>query len=589
MKATVEDLRQRGYLSGLDVELARTLGRIADETRAEVLLATACASREVRAGHVCLELSRLAAAAFLPGADEEPFPAPRWPALDEWRRALAASPLVGDGRDADSRPLVLDPAGRLYLQRYWRHQQRLAAALRELLAQGADDVDEPLLAAGLDRIFGTARDGSPGDSAREAAELAVRRRFTVVTGGPGTGKTWTVARILALLAQQLSARGRRLRATLLAPTGKAAMRLAEAIGKAKRDLSDKVDEAALAMVAEETSTIHRCLRPLGRSGSRFYHGPEAPLATDVVVVDEASMVDLALMSRLVAALPPRARLVLLGDADQLASVEAGSVLADLCQAGEGVVHLSRGHRFAGGGSIAALADAIRAGDADRVLDVLESGTYPEVERFEVDADRPGEAIRRAALAGYSPYLLEAAPEQRLDRFAAFRILCAHRRGPVGVEELNRFVEDALAEAGLVDPGPGETYLGRPIIVTRNDYDLELFNGDVGIVVEDEAEPGRRRVLFGSGRGRARRISPARLPPHETVYAMSVHKSQGSEFGSIAILLGDARSPLLTRELLYTAVTRARERVSIHASREAIAEAVRRPVRRASGLRDALRA
>jgi exodeoxyribonuclease V alpha subunit len=601
----VTSLVAAGYLSELDAAFARTIGRLGGEERPEVLLAAACASRQVGSGHVCLELSRLIAQRTLPGESAEPIPAPRWPELADWRRALAASPLVwplsGGGTAREPRPLVLDAADRLYLHRYWHHQEVLAAALRERLAAAREPIDEELLRDGLERFFGAPSPDGPPDLPRLAAETAVRRRFCVISGGPGTGKTTTVVKILALVAEQSERRGRRFRTELLAPTGKAAMRLAEAIRSAKQDLPCRPEIRA--MIPEATRTIHRCLGATGATGTRFRHGPGAPLLADLVLVDEASMVDLALMARLVAALPREARLVLLGDRHQLASVEAGSVLGDICAVERSpVVVLTRSHRYAPASGIALLADAIQRGDADGALAVLESAEHPDVARVELGPDGPSTALIADALAGYRPSLEASDAALRLDLFGRFRILCAHRRGPHGVETVNGLVEDALAQARWIDRR-GPAWDGRPLLVTRNDYALQLFNGDVGIITAEPesptsaagsapiraatTHPSRRRAVFRAADGTLRRLSPARLPPHETVFAMSIHKSQGSEFDEVAVLLADPDSPLLSRELLYTAVTRARRRVVVHASRAAVAAAVRRPIERSSGLRDAL--
>jgi exodeoxyribonuclease V alpha subunit len=586
----VERLASAGYLSPLDAAFARTIARLGGERRAEVLLAAACASRQVGSGHVCLELRRLIAQKVLAGEAGEPIPAPRWPRLEDWRRALAASPLVTMRTDptregaTEPRPLVLDASDRLYLHRYWRHQEVLADALRARLS--ADEpIDEDLLRKGLARLFGPSPAGGRADLPRVAAETAVRRRFCVISGGPGTGKTTTVVKILALLAEQSERRGRRFRAELLAPTGKAAMRLAESIRSAKSGLACRPEIRAA--IPETTRTIHRCLGAIGATGTRFRRGPRAPLDADLVLVDEASMVDLALMARLAAAVPAHARLVLLGDRHQLASVEAGSVLGDICAVERSpVVFLTESHRYAPASGIAALAEAIQRGDADAALAVLEGDEHPDAARVDLGPDGPAGALIADALRGYRPYLDEADAAARLDAFGRFRILCAHRRGPHGVARMNDLVEEAIAEAGWIDRR-GPTYAGRPLLVTRNDYALQLFNGDVGIVVQEPDDPSRRRAVFRSGEGELRRLSPARLPPHETVFAMSIHKSQGSEFDEVAVVLAEPDSPLLSRELLYTAVTRSRRRVVLHASRAAVAAAVRRPVERSSGLRDAL--
>jgi len=617
---TIDTLRARGLLSPLDVHFARAMGRIGGEARQDVLLAAAMASQQVSTGHVCLDLARLAAAPALYDEDGELVAKDPWPALDGWLGALRSSPLVGEG-SADT-PLVLDDAGRLYLRRYWEHEAQLAERLRERAMQVETSLDAAWLREALDCLFppeGAAPPGEP-DWQRMAALLAVQRRFCVISGGPGTGKTFTVVKILALLIEAASQRGMRPpRITLVAPTGKAAARLSESIRSAKGTLP--CGDAVRAAIPEDAATIHRCLGSIGGSSTNFRHDARNPLVTDVVLVDEASMVDLALMSRLVAAVPSSARLILLGDQDQLASVEAGAVLGDICNTGvprrysrqllqqveqltgdrwplgaaapeqtgiwDCIVQLTRSYRYGPRSGISVLARAVNAGNADLALGILECADFPDVTRVEpANGGGVGPSLRSAAVRGFGAYLNTAEPLPQLRALERFRILCAHRRGPTGVEDVNRQIEQALADAELIRLN-SETYVGRPVMVTRNDYQLELFNGDVGIVAEDPERTGGRVVLFHGRADGVRRLSPSRLPPHETVYAMSVHKSQGSEFDEVAVVLPAQASPVLSRELLYTAVTRARERVTIHASREMITQAIGHRVERASGLRERL--
>ncbi|MFN8603027.1 MAG: exodeoxyribonuclease V subunit alpha, partial [Candidatus Binatia bacterium] len=369
-----------------------------------------------------------------------------------------------------------------------------------------------------------------------------------------------------------------------------------------------------AAIPEEAATIHRALGSIGGSSTRFHHHADHPLRADVVLVDEASMVDLALMARLVDAVPRDARLILLGDKDQLASVEAGAVLGELCSlatdAGRGadvspeasaiaasIVELTRSYRYLPGSGIEALANAINRGEAERALQILADPAYGDVERSD---PAPGAALsdrlRGEVLQGGRAYLAPDTGKERLAALECFRVLCAHRQGPHGVVNANLEIEALLADAGLVRRS-GPTYAGRPIIITRNDYQLQLFNGDVGTIVEKDGKLLAAFVASAkSGEasrteaedGTERHYSPARLPPHETVFAMTIHKSQGSEFEHVAVLLGDRSSPLLTRELLYTAVTRAKKKVTLYATEAVIAEAVARRTERGSGLRDALR-
>ena len=654
MTPTIAGLREDGVLGPLDVHFAHTLGRLAHEERPLVLLAAALASRHVGLGHVCLDLRVLAATPQLASDGGEPVTEIHWPDPERWLDQLRSSPLVDSAVSGEERrPLVLDDAGRLYLRRYFEHEDGLARAILARAAQEDASLDDAALETALDRLFpppggvasgaasgaptagarriavkpkpapagqltlgfgsgepvasspqappapAAATTSAPGtaevDMQRVAARTAATRRLCVISGGPGTGKTSTVVKILALLVEQ-RAKGndRPLRALLLAPTGKAAMRLSEAIQRAKSTLA--CSDAIRAAIPEEASTIHRALGSIDGSSTRFRHDRLHPLRADVVLVDEASMVDLALMNRLVDAVPDTARLILLGDKDQLASVEAGAVLGELCGSASArrahdaplatsIVELTRSYRYAMGSGIEALARAINAGDAAGALAILDDARFPDVERITPSSEGAlSDALRAAALAGFRPYLDESDPQAQLRALERFRILCSHRHGPYGVGAANADVEALLAAEGVIERRAGATYRGRPIIVTRNDYQLQLFNGDVGVIVH---QGDRRLAFFLAADGTPRLLSPARLPPHETVFAMTVHKSQGSEFDRVAVLLGDRSSPLLTRELLYTAVTRARRAVRLHATAEVLMDAIARPIERASGLRDAL--
>ncbi|MGH7785643.1 MAG: exodeoxyribonuclease V subunit alpha [Candidatus Binatia bacterium] len=615
--ALVEALRARGVLSPLDEHFARTVARLGGEMRAAVVLAAALVSRQVGNGHVCLDLPRLLDGAPLRDEAGDPVGADTWPPLEAWLATLRHSPLVGSAdAPAGATPLVLDAAGRLYLRRYWQHQRQLAGAIAERAAEVDAQVDDALLRDGLRRLFPAPPGGEP-DWQRVAACAAVQRRFCVISGGPGTGKTFTVVKILALLIEQALQRGGApLRITLLAPTGKAAARLGEAIQQAKGGLAVAADVCAA--IPEDPSTVHRRLgAELGRAG--FRHHAAHPLATDVVLVDEASMVDLALMARLIDAMPAAARLILLGDQDQLASVEAGAVLGDICNVGgrrcystdfvarvatlagdqlaldpsaprttgicDSIVSLTRSYRYRAESGIGRLARGINAGDEASVQHILDGGG--DLRRCDPGAHGElGVELRELLDAFMASYAQAVQPRDRLLALQAFRVLCAHRRGPLGADAVNQQIERHLAAAGHIQGG--ETfYVGRPIMVTRNDYQLKLFNGDVGVIVDDAQRDGGRAAYFPTAEADGRRISPARLPPCDTVFAMTVHKSQGSEFDAVAVLLPDGDSPVVTRELLYTAVTRARRHVTLIATRETVARAVRQRVERASGLRDAL--
>ncbi len=549
---TLDELLAEERIGAFEVRLAQELGSLGGEDSPATLGIVALAAAAVREGHVCLDLSE---------------------------HTCPTSPLIGGPEDTTPLVRVDD---RLYLRRWYEHERTLA----ERLASRTQP--DPLPGASgpiLDRLFPGPSPTTP-DWQREAARVALERRLTVVAGGPGTGKTTTVVRLLAALNELA---GRPLHTRLLAPTGKAAARLEQAV----REQRDSIDAPTWVIDAIPTtaSTIHRALRAVRGSRVRFRHGPRLPLPDDVIIVDEASMVDIALMRRLVDAVPDQARLVLLGDKDQLASVEAGAVLAELCTLSEAatedglagcVVQLRHSYRFAAGGGIGELATAIRTGDADAALAVLDSSEDVRfVER--TDPHTLGTALRDAVRSGYRSLCKASSDRDALGALERFKLLCAHRRGPWGVGRLNGLVERTLRDARLLRP-TSRHYPGRPILITTNDYRLRLFNGDQGVV---RVLPDGLRACFDSSDDELRRISPARLPPHRTVFAMSIHKSQGSEYDRVAVVLPEADSPLLTRELLYTAVTRARHGVLVAGTRDAVAKAIRTPVSRASGLARAL--
>ena len=410
-----------------------------------------------------------------------------------------------------------------------------------------------------------------------------------------------------------------MRIALAAPTGKAAARLQEAVKNAKATLP--CDPATKNRLPDEASTIHRLLGSIPDS-AQFRHNAETPLPFDAVVVDEASMVDLALMAKLVAAIPASGWLILLGDKDQLASVEAGAVLADLCNGGEPVrfsdsflkelkqttrqtlpaeaasgaeseladciVALRKNYRFGDHSGIYRLSQAVNAGNPENALQVLRESAGSSAAQVVWKTLPPPAPLKAAlqplVLARYQEYLQAANPAAALAAFGKFRILCALRSGPYGVENLNRLVEEILAEAGLIQAG-GPYYAGRPVMVVRNDYNLKLFNGDIGIIRATAAP--ELRACFAGPAQTLREIAPLRLPEHETAFALTVHKSQGSEFERVLLILPRDDSAVLSRELVYTGLTRASAGVELWADPEIFATAVRRKISRRSGLREAL--
>lgn len=549
------ELNQAGVLTAADVHVATRVAQLGGETDSSVVLAVALLVRAVRQGSVCLDLSRVA----------ELDPDRTWPEPVGWLAAVNASPLTGTA--------LRSKAGLLYLDRYWHQEGDVVEDLLARVTRSAPAVDGTRLSAGLDRLF-------PGDSyaeQRQAASDSARRWTSVITGGPGTGKTTTLARLLAVLVDLSEGP---LRIALAAPTGKAAARMTQALVEATRaDDFPLADRAAIDGL--EASTLHRLLGSRPDNATRFRHHRGNRLPHDVVVVDETSMISLTLMARLVEAVRPDARLILVGDSDQLASVEAGAVLQDVVRGfadrnPSPVSHLVTSHRF--GDRIGALAGAVRDDDPDRAWDLLSAGS----ENIEL-VDPTDDARITELMAGPAIRARERAragdARGALDALEAHRLLCAHRLGPFGVARWNERIERWLAEHDGRDWLPAR-YAGEPLIVNSNDYGLRLWNGDTGVVVGED--DGDRAAVFDVG-GTIRTIALSRLADVGTAHAITVHRSQGSQFGEVTVLLPEPDSLILTRELLYTALTRATDVVRVVGTEESFRAAIGRPAQRASGL------
>jgi len=610
---TLVRFNKAGILAAADVHVAQRLAELARETDESVLLAAALAVRAPRLGHVFVDLGHIHETATVDSDEPLVLASLPWPEPSGWVGRVAASRLVGSDR-----PLRLRGSA-LYVDRYWHEEEQVAGDLRRL-AEPAP-ADAAVLAGGIARLYSG---GEADHDQKQAAAAAVLRRLAVIAGGPGTGKTTTVARVVALLEEQAAAAGSAPPlVALAAPTGKAAARLKEAVHEeaAQLDVDEAVKQRLLAL---EASTVHRLLGFKPGTHSRFRHDRGNRLPHDVVIVDETSMVSLSLMSRLVEAVRTEARLILLGDPGQLTSIEAGAVLGDIVgpaaqrlrmsaatrravqessgvaveadeppagvTVGDGIAILRRIHRF--GGGIQRLAEAIRIGDSDEAVAALGAG-LEDVLWIPVDGADPGAAAQlrpiRDAAVGHGKAVIEAARGgdalAALERLAASRVLCAHRRGPYGVATWMPRIESWLAGSVPGFAADGTWYQGRPLLVTENDHAIRLYNGDTGVVVPSPAT-GRPAAAF-ERQGRIVTFSPSRLAAVETVYAMTIHKSQGSQFGIAAVVLPDPASPILTRELLYTAVTRARTQLMLVGSEEAVRAAVSRPIARASGLGERL--
>jgi exodeoxyribonuclease V alpha subunit len=653
---------ERGWLRALDKALVAFLADLDPAADSLVLLAAALTSHQLGHGHVCLDLFETLkepdfALSLPPEGDllSTPMllPSALLKALDgaTWCQALADSVLVaraGDNSEAAAQKTLVLSDRRLYLRRYWTYERRIDAALRRRLTQMEPAPGD--LAQRLEALFGPANP-APGaliDWQKLACALATRGAFSIITGGPGTGKTTTVVRLLALLQSPAVERGKPLRIRLAAPTGKAAARLTESISHQVQSL--QVPEEVRQKIPSDVTTVHRLLG--SRPGTRhFRHHAGNPLPLDVLVVDEASMIDLEMMANLLDALPPHARMVLLGDKDQLASVEAGAVLGDLCrdaeagmyspqtqtwlesvsgedlgksglQQGDNVQHalaqqvvmLRHSRRFVAGSGIGQLAKLVNQQQDQDARSLLVHGDYKDLFSLALKGEQD-RALSRLLLdghgngpQGYRHYLgvmhaqrpqdLTSIDDPRcidwarkvLNAFDEFQLLCAVRKGPWGVEGLNQRITQTLFAAQLIESDQ-QWYEGRPVLMTRNDYGLGLMNGDIGIALrlpEGAPEENRQalRVAFprNDGSGGVRFVLPSRLNDVETVYAMTVHKSQGSEFAHTALILPEALNPVLTKELIYTGITRAKNWFSLIEPRQGVfEEALRRKVKRLSGL------
>ncbi len=594
-------LAESGALSPVDLGFGAACRRWDGGPDAELLAFTGALASFARGrGSSCVSLPERAGRPFAEDLDiPDGPPLPSLPSLEAWREKLRASRLVSDGSRVT--PLVLDESDRLYLYRYWRAELDVAAAIHHRI-HAPPEAAKPALTALWRKLFGPFRSEPNWQAA--AALAALRRRFTIIVGGPGTGKTWTVARLLALLLEAEP----KTRVALAAPTGKAAARLSESIRAQTASLP--IGDAAKAALPHEAKTLHRLLGFMPAEGA-FRRNAWRPLAYDAVVVDEASMIDILLMKALTDALPDRCRLILLGDPDQLASVDTGFALGDMARAArldtdhgqdfgrayelaagfplpirpaapplrDAAVGLRANRRFGPDSGIGEVSAAIRDMDGDRALGAFDNPRFSDVARVARSA-KPTDALGQA-LACYHACCRAASPEEAWAAFDRIRVLCGPREGPWGVAGLNQAIARHLRDRGVaVDEA---FYQGKPILITANDYANRLFNGDIGI-----CGPGPHGPLVYFREGDALRALPAsRLPAHETAWAMTVHKTQGSEFARALLILPEAPRPLCCRELFYTGATRARESLTVVASAQDVLHACQTRALRTSGLADRL--
>lgn len=584
--------------SHMDRALAEMMQRLDPQSDAWVLLAAALVSKYASQGHVCVDLAGLLSAGVFDGERQEPVMPTI--SLAEWLQRLSSSPLVG--APGDKAPLILTDH-RLYLHRLWTHESEVAQALirRCRPVQPQPAIDTAL--SDLDRIF---PDANPQQV--QAMRSALTQSLTVVSGGPGSGKTYTIAMLMVLLNRVDRAHG--LRVHLAAPTGKAAIRLSTSIQAAMEQLStvSEGDRAAFSTV----QTVHRMLGVApGQTTPRYNSRNKLP--SDVVVVDEASMIDLGMMAQILDALSDSTHLILLGDKDQLASVAPGAVLGDICSHVEPsvaivqevqhevesshiltphIVVLAQRYRFGPEGGIDLLGSAINKGRAEQALELLENSDLPDITLRSVRniADLHA-AIDALAPDAFQPLVQCNDPATSLRMLDRLKLLTPLRGGPFGVAALNTAMQDALQRANAIaghHSTPSDWFSGRPIMITRNDYTLRLFNGDIGITMAEDADRLHRfKVYFKDAAGGMRSVAAEQLTQVETAFATTVHKSQGSEFECVILILPDRPSPILTRELLYTAVTRARSAVEIWGTAGVFSSAVKTEIKRMSGLRHAL--
>lgn len=647
---------QERLITSLDRHFALQMSQLhqGDSQNPLFILLCALLSQQLSSQHSCLVLAHIVP---LNPMAEQVSHCKITLSLEELTRVLQSFNAVGQA--GSNKPLIIDN-GRLYLQRYHQFETTVATSLIRLSAQ-TNTVKVEDLKSHLDQLFPANNNAEMIDWQKVATATALGKKLAIITGGPGTGKTTTVTKLLLLLQLESNQAIR-----LVAPTGKAAARLSESIKASKArlakelslnqgDNSQAIFLTALSRIPEEASTLHRLLGVIPNS-PQFRHHQGNPLRLDLLIVDEASMVDLPMMYKLLNALPEHASLILLGDQDQLASVEAGAVLADICaglkqpisqggtqeslwqmryspeqatqlsmltgydltpfisqspKMGDSLCMLMHSHRFKGDAGIGLLASAVNRADLQGILQVwrqgfaelnwLEHSTHQSQTQAKISEPAHNTGLNlllEQACVQYGDYLgllnqdLETRPNtaEIIERFNHYRILCAMRSGDYGVEGINSYVTQALAHANLIKPQQ-EFYLGRPIIIQSNDYNLGLFNGDIGLILQDEDKPERLMAHFIKADGGLLKVLPARLPKHETCYAMTVHKSQGSEFNRVALVLPPSPSlaqwQLLTKELIYTAITRAKAHFTCLGTQQVFERASSQVTQRASGLADRL--
>lgn len=568
----ISNLHDQGIFSDFDLYFAKFMTELAHRPHDELLFfTTALLSYFTAQGHVCLDL-KVQAEQLFPCLSETETDRMHCPSLLSWLDAIRHWSVVGHPKEYT--PLILDKH-RLYFYRYWDYEQQLSLQIYTRLCSP--------------RIHGIPRSLPDSDEQIQIAHLAASSHFCVISGEPGTGKTVTILKILMTLLEQNA----QWRIALATPTGKAAARLKQTIMAHTHYLDCPPEIRAL--FPKEVYTLHRLLDIHTHWSYLVRKAHRSPLPYDTLIIDETSMVDLALMTQVIQALPAHASLILVGDKDQLSSVGIGTVLGDLCEMSfpllqKQVLSLQKNYRFHQENGIYRLAQSIKKGNNEEALYLLKSKQYPEISwSFLRSFETLSLLLMERVIEKFSRYFTEQNPKNLLQSLERFCILCVNRRGAYGVETLNRLIEQKLTDKGWINT-TSRWYSGRPIMITRNEYTLNLFNGDLGMISRTHSM--ELQAFFPSqgdlpDEQEIRTFLPHQLPEHETVYAMTIHKSQGSEFEEVLILLPEQVSPLLTRELLYTAVTRAKQKVSIWGNEQVFKQIVAQKVLRTSGLQEAL--
>ncbi|MBN2429120.1 MAG: exodeoxyribonuclease V subunit alpha [Deltaproteobacteria bacterium] len=597
-------------LSPLDKRFADFIaGLCGDPPEPDLWLASALVSWQTANGHICLPLEDFSQHRFPLDNDIDNYL--ETPNTNSWAKKLGSFEIVG--KPGEDKPLVLTES-RLYLNRYWNYERELIEFVKGYSSAITFPKDQTELQSLIGELFPESSSPGQPDWQKVAAITALLKPFCLISGSPGTGKTSIIFKILLLLLEEN--RNNNLRIALAAPTGKAANRLQESL----RNWKERLNPCnAVNSIPEEVLTIHRLLGSRPHS-SEFTFTRGNPLPYHIVIVDEGSMIDLPLLVKLMRALPEKGRLIILGDQNQLASVEAGAVFNDLCQGTSGnhfspefssylkkfsgedvaigkkeasgnilsdsIVVLQKNYRFPENSGIAKLSRLVNSGAGRQALALLDSGTQPDCSRL---PDQVQESLARRLIGLYASYFekLYSAknPGDFLEGFREFMILSAMRRGPFGVEAINSGIELELIQAGIV-ARLGQGAATKPIMIVANDYRLGLFNGDIGVLFYDPVQ-GRCDAFFPKPDRKLRKISPSRLPAYESAFAMTVHKSQGSEFNHILLILPNRYSDLLTRELIYTGITRARKKIDLLTPQAVFIEAVSRRISRSSGIASAL--